>query len=205
MLSNLANVTDATFHVKSYETTDRFTISIVQVMQDAASSWAAQLMRIFVSELGSLDVLAIPFGLLRRMRKTTRHAGNYAMEGVRTRNVQAFGKMVIELLHGFIGGSADSLSKVLRSLHSCVSTLGLTTSHNRRRASEPRCILSVGPHHTIQSSSHLHSTCQHAASRSSRITTRHQASAYIIKRHHTSSPTQGDLFTSHMCIAHLER
>lgn len=134
VLSNLANVTDATFHVKPYETKDSFTTSIVQVVHEASSFWAAQLMRIFLSALGSMDMFGNPFGLLRRVQTTTVQAGKHAMEGVRTRNVESFGKMVIELLHGFIGGSADSLSKMLRSLHGCVSTLGLTTSHNRRQS-----------------------------------------------------------------------
>jgi hypothetical protein len=50
-----------------------------------------------------------------------------------------------QVLHGVIGGSADSISKLLRSIHGCVSSLGLTTAENRKLIARerPRDILQV--------------------------------------------------------------
>ena len=147
MLSNLASVTDATFHVLPYETKDHFTTSyrpqdpirrgpksagptvhavpkigspltegespvrgrIVQVTKDASAFWAAQLLRQLMAALGSSDMFGNPLGLVRRIQATGHQVSKHAIEGVRTRKAEAFGKIVIELLHGVIGGSADSL------------------------------------------------------------------------------------------------
>ena len=115
VLSNLASVTDATFHVLPYRVRDHFTTSIVKVTHEASTFWAAQLMRQLMVALGSSDIIGNPLGLMRRIQATGQQVSKHAIEGVRTRKAEAIGKVALELLDGVIGGSADSLSKARRS------------------------------------------------------------------------------------------
>jgi len=68
--------------------------------------------------MGSIDMFGNPVGFVRRVGAAAERIGEHAVEGVKTRDVAAFGRSAgLELLHGVIGGSADSISKLLRSFH----------------------------------------------------------------------------------------
>lgn len=113
----------------------------------AASQWSAEMMRDLMVAMGSIDMFGNPVGFVRRVGAAAERIGEHAVEGVKTRDVAAFGKSAgLEVLHGVIGGSADSISKLLRSFHGCVSSLGLTTAENRKLIARerPRDILQVG-------------------------------------------------------------
>ena len=80
-----------------------------------------------------------PVGLARRWRAAAAAVTEHGLEVVKTRDVAAFGRSAgLELLHGVIGSSADSISKLLRSVHGCLSTLQLTTAENRRLIARER-------------------------------------------------------------------
>jgi len=138
MLSNLASVTDASFSVSAFEVHDVFS-SLGALAAVAATQWSSEMMRDLMVAMGSIDMFGNPVGLARRWRAAAAAVTEHGLEVVKTRDVAAFGRSAgLELLHGVIGSSADSISKLLRSVHGCLSTLQLTTAENRRLIARER-------------------------------------------------------------------
>jgi hypothetical protein len=117
VLSNLASITEAVFDLKPYEMRDEFSTP-----RDVAASvgryWAAKIVWDLMKAMGSSDMIGNPLGLVNRFIDTGEKVGKHLVQGVKTRNMASAGQqMWLEVLHGVIGGSADSVAKLLRSVN----------------------------------------------------------------------------------------
>ena len=115
VLSNLASITEANFDLKAFERSNTFATPS-SVARDAGKQWAWQLGWMLMRAMGSSDMLGNPLGLLHRWAETGQHAQRHFLDAVQTGSRDESMRALSELAHGFLGGSADSLSRVLRAL-----------------------------------------------------------------------------------------
>ena len=137
VLSNIASITDASFHLAGYEMADEFA-TVYDIGKMVVGSFWSNLTVQLLRAMMSSDIIGNPLGIYERVKDRGESFGKGAQLLWRTREGAQLKRLGAELADLVAGSGSEFLSKLLRSVHSCVSAIGLTTSENRRLVGRER-------------------------------------------------------------------
>ena len=136
VLSNLASITDATFSLFAYSDHDAF-MGVSQVGWKAASHYASATTRQLGKLLGHSDMFGNPLGLVNRIQSAGKQVTQHVVHGIEQREIAEIGKGALAAAAG-VGGLAEFLGKLGRSVIKVMTTLGLASYHTRRIVARER-------------------------------------------------------------------